>query len=270
MIRFNCPNCHKKLKAPIEKAGVVGACTKCKFRFMIPAGNLLPPGIFLESTTKSFSHEKKEYSQAIKNEVNSQNFISDWGHISFIKQYWPYSLIVIAILFAVGWSCIIVNTTKKQNIKSKLDDSINETISKRPVKPSTETEQVSNSNKLQVPEVIKYRELTQSKKFGRVWRAIIIEKGVGKEELISLARHLHKGDPASSVRFFDDDTLFEQFRGWDENYPNPKFPSPEKWADEHYIALLNLIQDNKGRRWELWTMFSNPQLGETQNLAVIE
>lgn len=37
MIRFNCPNCQKVLKAPPEKAGAKSACPNCRRAVVVPA-----------------------------------------------------------------------------------------------------------------------------------------------------------------------------------------------------------------------------------------
>jgi len=37
MIRFSCPYCNKKLKAPLDKAGAKAMCTGCKNTLLIPA-----------------------------------------------------------------------------------------------------------------------------------------------------------------------------------------------------------------------------------------
>src|SRR5438874_2416939 len=36
MIRFNCPNCGKTCKAPVNTAGKSAACPKCKTRLKVP------------------------------------------------------------------------------------------------------------------------------------------------------------------------------------------------------------------------------------------
>jgi hypothetical protein len=121
---------------------------------------------------------------------------------------------------------------------------------------------------------IEYRELTPSAKFRRRWRAVVVPGGINREQLVQLARQIHASDPASSVRFFTDGSEYEAFRQHDENYPDPQYPSPEDWAATHYIALLNLISDRQGWRWELWAMDGGfwllPPGATGQTIAVIK
>jgi hypothetical protein len=134
-------------------------------------------------------------------------------------------------------------------------------------------ELVSKQQKAARPQTIEYRELAASTKSGRKWRAIVIQKRCEREQLIRLASDLHKADPTSSFRFFDDDEQYEAFRIHDENYPNPRYPFPEVWVNKHYIGLLNKIGDAQGSRWELWAMPGGFHLlsgGQSQTIAVIE
>ena len=45
MIRFNCPQCGKKFKAPATLAGRVIACTKCRAKVAVPALLLIGPPV---------------------------------------------------------------------------------------------------------------------------------------------------------------------------------------------------------------------------------
>jgi hypothetical protein len=101
-----------------------------------------------------------------------------------------------------------------------------------------------------------------------------VSPSVSPAELVALAEKLHREDPNASVRFFDDDAKYKEFRLWDENYPDQRYPSPEDWTERHYLALLNLIQDRGQRRWELWAMDGGSHLlppgGDGQKIAFIK
>lgn len=45
MIRFNCPNCGKRLKAPDEGAGQRTKCPTCGTRLLVPAAAAVPPPV---------------------------------------------------------------------------------------------------------------------------------------------------------------------------------------------------------------------------------
>ncbi len=119
-----------------------------------------------------------------------------------------------------------------------------------------------------------YRELTPSRKFGRSWRAVVVSRSISRAELVALAEKLHRDDPSASVRFFDDDAKYKEYRLWDENYPDQRYPFPKDWTDRHHLALLNLIQDRAGERWELWAMDGSSHLlppgSDGQTIAVIK
>jgi hypothetical protein len=103
---------------------------------------------------------------------------------------------------------------------------------------------------------------------------VVVSQSITRTELIALAEKLHRDDPSASVRFFDDDAKYNEFRLSDEHYPDPRYPSPEDWTNRHYLALLNLIQDRAGRRWELWAMDGGDRLlppgADGQTIAVIK
>lgn len=121
---------------------------------------------------------------------------------------------------------------------------------------------------------IEIRELPSYPRFGRTWRAVVIPQNLNRDELIALARQLHKRDPVSLFHFFDDDSQYDQFRLWDQNYPDPAYPSPETWARRHYIAaMLDPPLPNGRRRWQLEARDSGMHLllpDGSGTLAIIE
>ena len=77
-------------------------------------------------------------------------------------------------------------------------------------------------------------------KAGTMWRNIVIQPGLSRDTLGNLARELRRMDRTSSWRLFDDGAQFKQFRDWDVNYPNPRYPFPETWVNNH---LVGTVQD---------------------------
>ena len=101
----------------------------------------------------------------------------------------------------------------------------------------------------------------------------MVPQNLHREKLIELARELHKRDPASSFRFFDDASQYEQFKLWDQHYPDPRYPSPESWVRRHYVAMLNTMLSSAGPRWELVAMEGGIHLipdARSTTIAVID
>src|SRR5207248_2354418 len=94
------------------------------------------------------------------------------------------------------------------------------------------------------------KELARYEKGGRLWRNLVIQPKIKKEELIGLAQKLHRENPTTAFRFFTDDKQFQQFADWDKNYPSDAHPSPEGWVKKHYVAIINRMEG----RWQLYAM----------------
>lgn len=95
--------------------------------------------------------------------------------------------------------------------------------------------------------------LGKYQKSGRIWYNILISSKT-KDDLITLAIFHHSFGPNNSFRFFDDASRYREFMLWDQNYPDPKYPSPESWTNKHYIALINKMYTSNGPRWQLLKM----------------
>ena len=78
-------------------------------------------------------------------------------------------------------------------------------------------------------------------KGGKMWRNLVIQSGLGRDTLGNLARELRRMDRTSSWRLFDDDAQFKQFRDWDVNYPNPRYPFPETWVNNHLVGTVQYM-----------------------------
>lgn len=121
---------------------------------------------------------------------------------------------------------------------------------------------------------VSIRELTAYKKAGRPWRSFVIPSGLDREHLVELARELHRRDPVASFRFFDDASQFDQYREWDQHYPNASHPYPEQWVSQHYIAMLNEMLVRGGSRWQLEAAEGGLHLlstdAKSMTIAVIE
>lgn len=90
------------------------------------------------------------------------------------------------------------------------------------------------------------------KKGSQTWTNLLIPKKVSREKLIKMAKELHRAEPNTNFRFFDDGKQFQQFKDWDINYPNSAYPYPEKWVKEHHVAnLQRMAYDTTGPKWVL-------------------
>lgn len=99
-----------------------------------------------------------------------------------------------------------------------------------------------------------YRELQSYRKDrgrGDLWRNIVVSPKIKRDALVALARQLHKDDPQGRIRIFTDDKQFVEFMERDINYPDPAYTYPEKWANKHYIGMINRMFGRGGGRWVL-------------------
>lgn len=108
-------------------------------------------------------------------------------------------------------------------------------------------------------ERIVIRELQSYEKAGSDWRNILIRRNTSRDDLIKLARKLHREDPSSYFRFLDNDEEFQQYMNWDKNYPSDFYPYPKEWTEKHHIAMINQMSGT----WSL-----NTPIGET--IATLE
>jgi len=71
-------------------------------------------------------------------------------------------------------------------------------------------------------------------------------------------------------RIFDNDKQFKKFVEADTHYPDSNFPYPEKWANKHYIAIINKMFDKGKLRWQLNAMgLAGLRFAESSNSTLI-
>lgn len=103
------------------------------------------------------------------------------------------------------------------------------------------------------------------KKGRQTWTNLLIPRKVNQEKLIKMAKELHKAEPNTYFRFFDDDKEFQQFKDWDKNYPNPAYPYPQKWVKEHHIAnIQKMAYDANGPRWVLIKGYTTEKIADLE------
>jgi|SRR5688572_26508259 len=90
---------------------------------------------------------------------------------------------------------------------------------------------------------------------GQLWRCILVPENIKKGELIAVAKALFKDQPGY-YRFFTDDKELQAFIQADAHYGRESkylHPYPEKWANKHYLAMINK-HPSRGYlgEWALW------------------
>lgn len=154
------------------------------------------------------------------------------------------------------------------------DDSSN---SKKEAPKEQPNETAQNIGQATEKKLVEYKELQSYEKSGKTWRNIIIPSGTSQENLISLAKDLHKKDSKNYFHIFDDDAKFQEYMDWDINYGKVKdkdgkiktidqcldiaycqslvkqqkyaYPFPEEWGNKHDIAIINEMLG----KWKLST-----------------
>lgn len=96
------------------------------------------------------------------------------------------------------------------------------------------------------------KELGAYRTGGTTWKNLLIVPGLNDGNLTGLARELHRRDPGSAYRFFDDEAQFQAFMAWDINYPNPRYPFPEAWTNRHHVGNVQQMLEGGRMRWGLW------------------
>ncbi len=94
-----------------------------------------------------------------------------------------------------------------------------------------------------------YQPITTYRKAGINWKNILVKSGTTRDQLIEIARYIHRIDPFNSYNIFDDDVQFQRFMLWDLNYPDPMYPFPEEWTKAHLLGGIK--QDGESKEWEL-------------------
>lgn len=130
--------------------------------------------------------------------------------------------------------------------------------------------------------VIAYKSLGTYDKSGQEWKNLMIPAETSQDDLIKLAKQIHKEDPDGNYHIFNDDAKYQQYKDWDINYGKVKdtdgkvktlnecldieycrkliqegkyaYPYPEEWAS-HEVGLINKMfdSDSKQMKWLLST-----------------
>lgn len=122
---------------------------------------------------------------------------------------------------------------------------------------------ISTTASTQETQDVPIKSLGTYKKGGQTWTNILIPRKVNREKLIKMAKELHKSEPNTNFRFFDDDKQFQQFKDWDISYPNPAYPYPQKWVKEHHVAnLQRMAYDSTGPKWVLLEGYTTEKIAD--------
>ena len=225
-------------------------CPKCKNTTMIPQDT--PQGKKLQSEQPQKSTEELK-----------QEELGQANNVHNRKVLW--------ILFFIFFGLPITIALFSGDSENKKTSSGNNVEQTQPVNNSLKTESV------------KYEELESYEKSGKTWGNIIIPENTSQEDLITLAKYLHKQYPKNYFHIFDDEAKFEEFMNWDINYGKVidtdgktktidkctditycrnlikqekyAYPLPKEWSDTHEIAIINEIFNSKYKsmKWVLST-----------------
>ena len=78
------------------------------------------------------------------------------------------------------------------------------------------------------------------------WINIVITKKINKDLLIKICKDIHRQHPNSFVNFYDEASKIKTMTLADKYYLSGNYPYPEKWAQNHYIGILNkMMQPNR-------------------------
>lgn len=108
------------------------------------------------------------------------------------------------------------------------------------------------------PTPLNYRMLGTHASSGKIWQDLMIcddRYAIDGDNLLSLAKKLHKVNPDSYYQLFGDDKRYAEFVKSDENYPNyPWSKAMEDWMHENDYGMINKTSLGNGSpiKWYLW------------------
>ncbi|MEA1080873.1 hypothetical protein [Marinobacter qingdaonensis] len=201
-------------------------------------------------------------------EVNSgmSSFIVFWRRLSFVERIWFVLAMLIAPVVFIPL-LISSDTQPEQNIQGAEDSrSINAqakaenglvTVSETQSVSTAETDNdekgaISNFNASVISNATYWGEYSS----WSTWKVFIVPTDLNREEIISLARGVHKKYPETRVRFFDDDQKLQQQiqaekYAWDTTGEIPRTQFPTEWRKAHQIAIINDQSEKARNRWQL-------------------
>jgi hypothetical protein len=102
-------------------------------------------------------------------------------------------------------------------------------------------------------------------------RNVVVSPGLSLDALTALAKRLHADDPQSIFQVFTsgDEAQFRRFMQWDLHYTRPdaaRYPKPQKWMDQHLIAMIartGYVPRRPGALWFQLTVFKGDAVRPT-------
>lgn len=118
------------------------------------------------------------------------------------------------------------------------------------------------------------------------WKLVLVEGKPTKDQLVNLAKHLHKGDPKSKYEIVNDEKELFAYKKWRDNPTSVRdrdgtirttwtdcsdksfcqqqiktrkglpYPFPKEWAEKHHLAEVYPNFDIKGPRWAIHDGFA--------------
>lgn len=75
--------------------------------------------------------------------------------------------------------------------------------------------------RIEAQDTAQYKMLRDYKASGQTWKNILIPKKLTKDQVIAIARNLHKDNPTTSYNILDDDSRFDEFVEGEISLDNP-------------------------------------------------
>lgn len=93
---------------------------------------------------------------------------------------------------------------------------------------------------------------------------IVVKGRLGDQELIELAKQLHRTYRDDSMQIFDDASGIKAYENWTKNYPSSAYPYPEKWLKKHHLGMINKMLARGGAKWQLFGGSAHPTSPESE------
>lgn len=186
-----------------------------------------------------------------------------WGILTIILFLWPFFLTywiwkkkwnikLRVVLISVFWLFILIigissNQSNYEPSKISIKQVDNPTQQPTPT-PSPQIKHLSHQD----TPVYMIR--------AEKWQSVVITPGATKDEVLLLAKELHKNNPDIHYNIFDDNKELQAYIKWEISQNDSAVYYPEDWDTQHYVGMINLMLTTKGMRWQ-FTSDSEKYLG---------
>lgn len=160
-------------------------------------------------------------------------------------------VIAIWLPILVGYGVYAYALSQNDGYQHPVSNAVNSPVVEESVQVKPTQEDTDDS-----PEIISFTEFPAYSKDDQEWFNIHINPESTEEQVLELAKDLHRSNPHQYYRIFDssDADSFNEYMLWDINYPSNAYPYPE-WGDEHYIGTIQEMIDFDTGKWKWVLMY---------------